>query len=153
MTKTSVTWAAGNAYADVQAPNYAIGYSDIDAEIECAWITTPNPTTASNTQITFSASEKTAVKMYLKTNDLIVQFVGYLNGSSASVYPDVQATDFHKYRVILKNGVADFYVDGVLVATRDVYTSNYNFEPLIYTADPTNTNKLAIKSIRWRKLS
>lgn len=154
MTKTSVTWAAGNAYADIQNPTYQIGNGDIDAEIECAWITISDLQKVTNTQIFFSRANQDAVKVFC-TQDGKVRFTGKQNGEFASIDPDVERTDFHRYRVVAVNGEASFYVDGVLLGVRDTYTSQYNFEQLIYSVYQTSSypNKLAIKSIRWRKLS
>lgn len=152
MTATSTTWATNNEYADIQSPVYDIGYADMEVEIECAWKTVPQQTYAANIQIIASSAEGFGAKIFAEASTKKVCFYGYENGSAAVVYPNVQSSDFHVYRLRLLNGVCDLYIDGTLIAQRDAYSSQYNGAPIISTSDTKYTNKLAIKSIKWRKL-
>lgn len=153
MTATSTTWATNNEYADIQNPVYDIGYADMEVEVECAWKTTPQTGLAANTQIIASSAERFGAKIFKEASTGKVCFYGYENGSAAVVYPNVQGSDFHVYRLLLLNGVCKLYVDNTLIAQRYAYSSQYTGAPIIFTADTSSRNKLAIKSIKWRKLS
>lgn len=152
MTATSTTWASNNEYADIQNPVYNIGYADMEVEVECAWKTMPKPGLAANTQIIASSAEGFGAKIFAEPSTKKVCFYGYENGSAAVVYPNVQGSDFHVYRLRLLDGVCELYVDDTLIAQRDAYSSQYNGAPIISSVDTSVSNKLAIKSIKWRKI-
>ena len=153
ITNNGVTFVGNNQYANIVYPNYVIPYSDIDAEIEIAWLDIVNEANRQSIQINFSASANNAAKIFSVSHTQDVRLSTHDSNDVNNSYTLTDyASSFHKYHVIFQNGYATFMVDGVEVHSGYSFSSQYNYPPLICSVG-THSNALSVKSIKWRALS
>lgn len=157
MTSNDFQWNDTNGYLDAKSPTLAVPNGDVEVEIECAWLHATTPGTKTNTQLVVtsgkSGDNNLSAKIYNKASATEVVFISSTTsgGSSGTSYSLGNIGDaFHKYKLKLTGTGAECYLDDALKSTGYTYPSQYNGAGVIYSADATINNYLAIKSIKYK---
>lgn len=150
MTYESITFAADNEYATIDKPALFAGFGDKEIEMELAVVS------GGDTNASISIVDKYGYGCRLSFNNghplLIAIHDNYQD--NVMTVDSVDASEFNKYSISLRNGRVTFKINDEIISTGDFYRNAYWGQPIISASNPMSSSNYSltanIKSIRYK---